>query len=300
MLDRIKARLRSNQAFYSAYQYLRNGAELLPRRIRYQMNHPSSTLSAEQQNILATLRKEGIVALPDFLSEEAIAAMKSVIDQAIKEKRYYYAAGKFAFQDPPPNLADIGRLNVIDPTYHSPEFIRFALNGFIRGIADAYIGVESTLAGIAAYRTQPTRNHPKGAFHWHFDNAYAQLKAIAYLTDVGEEDGPFAFVPGTKKFRPVSANYMDTRIADEDVPAGTYINCVGKAGTVLIVDTRIIHRATPNRSKDRDVVSVIYDAATRVRCDSFYNLPIQSAYLKGLTPDQLRFLRLPIHPGQID
>ena len=226
--------------------------------------------------------------------------MRSVIDQAIAEKRYYYAAGKFAFQDPPPNLAEIGRLNVIDPTYQSAEFIRFALNDFVRGIADAYIGVKSTLAGIAAYRTQPTPNHPKGAFHWHYDNAYAQLKAIAYLTDVGDDDGPFAYVPGTKKFRPVAANYLDTRIADEEFPPGSYINCTATAGTVLIVDTQIIHRATPNRTKDRDVVSVIYDAATPARRDSFYNMPIQSAYLKGLTADQLRFLRLPIHPGQID
>lgn len=245
------------------------------------------------------MKADGIVALPGFLSPEQVAAMRRAIDQAITERQFYAAPGKFAFNEPGMDLENVGRLNVIDPTMRSSEFIRFALNPSIRRVIDQYLGVNSLLAGIAAYRTKPTPNHPKGAFHWHYDNAYLQVKAIAYLTDVSEENGPFAYIPNTWERRLVAANYEETRIQDEDVAAGSYINCVGKAGTVLIVDTQIIHRATPNLSGIRDVVSIVYDAATCARKRSFYNLPIATPDLQGLTPEQRRFLRVPETPGQV-
>jgi ectoine hydroxylase-related dioxygenase (phytanoyl-CoA dioxygenase family) len=300
MLGKLKAKLRGIPALFYAYQYLRNNAELLPRRIKYRANFPEHRLSPEERAILQELRKEGIAVLPGFLDAEAVSAMKGAIDRAIAADEYYYAAGKFAFQEPSKNISEIGRLNVIDPTIHSPAFIKFALNDFIRRVVNAYLGVDSLLAGIAAYRTRPTTVHPKGAFHWHYDNAYLQVKAIAYLTDVGEEDGPFAYIPNSWKRRLVSATYEETRVADKDVPEGTYVNCVAKAGTVLLVDTQIIHRATPNLRGNRDVVSIIYDAATSIRQQAFYNLPIPTPDLKGLTKEQRRFLRVPPVPGQLD
>lgn len=299
MLEIVKSTLRKNAHLYSMAQFLKLHAELLPRRFGYALSSGKLELSSQEAEILAKLRADRIVALPGFLSPEQVADMRDAIDQAINDKQFYVGPGKFGFNKQGLDLENVGRLNVIDPTMHSPEFIRFALNPLIRRVIDQYLGVNSLLAGIAAYRTKPTPNHPKGAFHWHYDNAYLQVKAIAYLTDVSEENGPFAYIPNTWKRRQVANTYEETRIQDEDVAAGSYINCVGKAGTVLIVDTQIIHRATPNLSGNRDVVSIIYDAATSARQRCFYNLPIATPDLQGLTPEQRRFLRVPETPGQV-
>lgn len=299
MLNKVKSVLRKNQTLHHSYQFLKANIELLPRRMRFATRFSENNLTEFEKATLHDLRVHGIAVLPDFLDTATVAEMKGAIDKAMRDKRYYHAPGKFAFQQEPENLAEIGRLNMIDPTMSSPAFIKFALNPAIRNVIDAYLGIDSVLAGIAAYRTQRTTQHPKGAFHWHYDNAYLQVKAIAYLTDVTVDDGPFAYIPNTWKRRLVSANYDETRIADEDVAPGSIVNCVAKAGTVLIVDTQIIHRATPNLNGDRDVVSIVYDAGTSARRKSFYNLPISTPDLNGLSEEQRRFLRVPPVPGQV-
>ena len=77
--------------------------------------------------------------------------------------------------------------------------------------------------------------------------------------------------------------------------AGWRINCVGGPGTVVLVDTTGIHRATPNRQGVRGVVAVYYDAATRAKQPTFFNLPVPSQYARKLRPDQRKRLRLPEH-----
>lgn len=299
MLSAIKSVLRKNPQVYSMAQFIKLHVELLPRRIGFAAHSGNAALSQQEEEMLASLKKDGIAVLPDFLTPEQVAEMRAAIDKSIQEKNFYHAPGRFAYKEADLDLENVGRLNVIDPTMRSPEFIRFALNPSIRKVIDLYLGVDSVLAGIAAYRTKPTPKHPKGAFHWHYDNAYLQVKAIAYLTDVTEKNGPFAYIPNTWRRRLVSANYEETRIQDSEVAEGSYINCVGKAGTVLVVDTQIIHRATPNLEGTRDVVSIVYDAATKARKRSFYNLPIATPDLQGLTPEQRHFLRVPENPGQV-
>jgi hypothetical protein len=146
-----------------------------------------------------------------------------------------------------------------------------------------------------AYRTQPSGQAATGAFLWHYDNAPLQVKAIAYLTDVAANDGPFAYVKGTHGKRPLEVGYEETRLDEAQVPAGGRTEYTATAGTVLIVDTTGIHRATPNLRGARDVVSAIYDVGIKVRQPSFYNMPITSQVLRTLTPEQRRRLGIAEH-----
>lgn len=295
MLTAIKSQLRRNPLLRKSYHYLRQTVELLPRQLRYR--HQYYGMSQEVYDALETLKRDGIVILPEFVDPNAVTEMRRVVDESITQGRFRYGGGKIGFEEPPPNAGSIARMNVLDATLCSRCFIRYALDDFIVKVVNAYLGLDSILAGIVAYRTQPTQTSPKESFLWHYDNTPLQVKAICYLTEVAEDDGPLAFVTGTHRRRSVAATYEETRYDESKIPVEGRILCVGKPGTVLIVDTSGVHRAMPNKRGHRDVVSVLYDAGTRARRACFYNLPVPTQFIGDLRPDQRRMLRVPEYPG---
>ena len=300
MLSSIRSTMRGvlqrNPVLLRAYGQLRESMELLPRRWRYRRQQERE-LSEEARAILATLRRDGIVILGGFVPPDAVGEMRGVVDDAIRRGRFRYDGGRIALEAPPPDVNGIARLSVLDATLYSRRFVEYALNDLLVSVANSYVGLECFLSGIMAYRTQPVTGVPGGAFLWHYDNTPRQVKAICYLTEVAEDDGPLAFVKGSHRLRAVAPTFEETRLADAQVPAEGRILCVGKPGTVLFVDTSGIHRATPNRRSHRDVVSAIYDVGTRARRASFYNLPVPSQFITQLRPEQRRALRLPEHVG---
>lgn len=287
--------LRRHPAVHRSYGILREALELMPLRWRYRRRR-AWPLRAETGEILAGLRRDGIVVLPEFIPVDAVTEMRDVVDRAIDERRYRYGGG-IGFETPPADITRIGRLNVLDATLHSRHFVAYALNELFVDVVNAYVGMHCVVSGIVAYRTQPIPDAPRGAFLWHYDNTPRQVKAICYLTEVDEDDGPLVFVKGTHRLRPVAPTFDETRIDEAEVPADGRVVCVGKPGTVVLIDSSGIHRATPNVRRHRDVVSAIYDVATRARRACFYNLPVPTQFLASLSPDQRRMLRLPEFVG---
>lgn len=294
MLSAVKARLLRNPLFRASYLQARQTIELLPKQQRYRRLY-GGRQSAEILEGAAALRRDGLLVLPGFVPAETVRQMRRAMDEAIQQGRYRYDGGKFAFEEPPADSGALARLSLVDATFHSPRFVEHALNEFIHGVISAYLGMEMIIAGIVAYRTQPTSQPPTGAFLWHYDNAPLQVKAICYLTEVTADNGPFAYIKGTHGPRPLEASYEETRIDESVVPREGRVECVGTPGSVIIVDTTGIHRATPNTRGTRDVVSVIYDVGSRLRQASFYNMPIPSQVLRTLRPEQRRWLRIAEH-----
>lgn len=280
--------LRRNPRLLQSYVRVRETVELAPRQWRYRQSR--SPLAEKTQAVVETLRRDGIVMLPDFVQPDAVAEMRRVIDEAVREGRFRRPVGS---SDP----ARIARLNIVDPTLYSPRFIEYALDDFLVSVANAYIGLESMISGISVYRTQPVADPPSGSFLWHYDNTPLQVKAICYLSDVTEADGPLVFVRGTHRRRPVAPTFEETRIEEASIPREGRVVCVGRPGTVCLVDTSGIHRARPNERRSRDVVSTIYDPGTRARRPCFYNLPVPTPFLAPLRPEQRRMLRVPEYPG---
>lgn len=294
MLRGITAHVLRHPGLRASYMQVRQSMELLPRQLRYRRAHRAPA-PQEVRDAVAALKRDGLVVLPEFVDPQVVAEMRQVIEEAIAQRRYRYDGDTFAFQEPPSDPRAIARLNLLDITWYSPRFVEYAVNDTIVQIVNAYLGLESIIGGVVAYRTQPTSTPPKGAFLWHYDNAPLQVKAICYLTEVTDADGPFGYVRGTQGKRPLEVGYEETRFDETAVPTEGRMACVGKPGTVLIVDTTGIHRAIPNTRGIRDVVSVLYDASVGARRSNFYNLPVPSHFLRALRPDQRRLLRIPEH-----
>lgn len=107
----------------------------------------------------------------------------------------------------------------------------------------------------------------------HIDTWAFRFKAMVYLSDVGPEDSPLKYVPGThgsagwalgrpiyeylchvNKLRPVRERLLQRR-AHHGQP---YL-CTGPAGTAILFDTRGIHAGTPGRG-DRLILNQTFTA----------------------------------------
>ena len=112
-----------------------------------------------------------------------------------------------------------------------------------------------TLAG----RIKAKENNLGSGGGWHRDYALGkQTKALMYLTDVDETNGPFQFLKGSHRAQSVYRDAIrygfdldKSRFTNEEVDPMLEAHpellktFTGKAGTVLLVDTRGIHRGKP-------------------------------------------------------
>ena len=88
---------------------------------------------------------------------------------------------------------------------------------------------------------------------WHRDSIIFQVKAILYLSDVTDKNGPFQFISKSTR-KELKDNCKTTRIGKdypELIKELTNINICGKAGTLLLVNTSNIHRGKPILSGTR-------------------------------------------------
>lgn len=95
---------------------------------------------------------------------------------------------------------------------------------------------------------------------WHRDSPFVhQFKSIMYLTDVGTNNGPFQYIPGSHKFssilsysRSLNCPLSQYRFKEDEISIilencknFNIVDFTGEKGTVLFVDTRGLHRGKP-------------------------------------------------------
>lgn len=90
---------------------------------------------------------------------------------------------------------------------------------------------------------------------WHRDNCYTKgFKCMLYLTDVSTDDGPFQYIPGSHHLFYhlfVTNNPGQYQFSNEEAEKLASRNkkgkaeITGKAGTLVLFDTNIIHRGKP-------------------------------------------------------
>jgi hypothetical protein len=138
------------------------------------------------------------------------------------------------------------------------EMISFLDDPFIEIIRKYYSGVRTPEKLLLAARLSQTPENKGSGGGWHRDSPHSlQFKAILYLSDVTEENGPFQYLEGThhasssiqllrkKLCHPNQYRFSEheiTRIIAEGVLSHTFI---ATAGTLILVDTKGIHRGQP-------------------------------------------------------
>lgn len=193
---------------------------------------------------MATLRRRGVVAVPDLFS-------RSWCEAAIAELRELYPRVELTTDE----VGSDDRLwGAQRRSTHAAELAEHPvlLDGGRRYL---HSDVETMTTMTGWLRPIPGNRGSGGG--WHRDNPFVpQFKAIVYLTDVGPGNGPYQYIVGTHRLRSVIAS-LDiedrrglTRFEEHDF-GDAAVTIIGSAGTVVLTDTRGLHRGAPIMEGER-------------------------------------------------
>ncbi len=200
--------------------------------------------------VLGNIRREGVHVIPGFWSASRCEEARHEIDRLLAGHR------EFVWTDAVESdhrLMGADRVSAL-----IADFYRDAL---CTGVVQAYEGSARqsgfTLASKLVYR----HGNPGSGGGWHRDRPdRRQTKAILYLSDVDEGLGPFQYVAGSHRslriirdalrgdFGVDQSRFDDAEVAalvDGDRDAAKTVT--GGAGTLILVDTRALHRGMPMR-----------------------------------------------------
>jgi hypothetical protein len=148
---------------------------------------------------------------------------------------------------------------------HLSENIRkFATDKLLNNLANVYNAVPTCCGFTLAGKITFTGHEYGSGGPWHRDSYFRQFKSLLYLTDVDENHGPFQVIRDSHKREQIPSDtktgnldYMQCQFNQETVEKilkddpDRLISLTAKAGTVVLVDTSIIHRGIPLKEGTR-------------------------------------------------
>jgi hypothetical protein len=138
-------------------------------------------------------------------------------------------------------------------------------------VVEEYLGKRCDLKHIEFTRTLPHADDPIYSQRWHRDPGIeCCIKVFLYLSDVGGDQGPFCYFPGTHK-RGALADYCKN---DKWYGGGFYPSheslekliesgadpqiCLGKSGTLVLCDTTGLHMGGLCQVGYRDMATFVF------------------------------------------
>jgi len=144
-------------------------------------------------------------------------------------------------------------------TLRAPHALAIANDPAVLAAVSEALGARPLISSMTAWWSIPHPGEARDAELFHRDvDDWRFIKLFVYLTDVDDESGPHAYVPGSHR----SPKLRDIRrYTDEEVEAaypGETMIIRGKAGDAFLENTQGLHRGIPPRSKLRLLYQVLY------------------------------------------
>ena len=228
----------------------------LAKRVAYEFSVPRSTGSPEGDDTLKSLRESGVAILRDYFSRTEVQQWKQQLTPFLDSlKSGHPEAGIKHYSNP-----EYGVYRLMEADRWVPNTQKFFNDPRIESIARSYVG-SSAHSYQRMAELKPTPGAQSIADTVHFDDWKHRFKAFLYLTDVGPENAPFAYLPGSHRFgawrfrkefeyfsggKDGSYGYFnDSEV--EALRSRFRFDCVeypAAAGTLILADTRGLHRGT--------------------------------------------------------
>lgn len=208
------------------------------------LNRKKTVLNQSESEILKTLKKDGIVVIPNYFSDEQCEILKAEYDQFVSKHSFF---------------CEENERRIFGMDKLSPEVKKiFSDDELSNRICEAYLGEEIFLQSTMSARIDYVQGVQYGSGgSWHRDSFSRQVKSIAYLTDMTDDNGPFMYIKGSHKLWSIlkvlfslkrahkAANYQ--RYSDDDIlkiqdilgSEVSYFPC--KKGTLVLSDIRGLH-----------------------------------------------------------
>jgi hypothetical protein len=222
------------------------------------------------------LQRDGVVAIPDFWTEQECRA-------AIAEFRRL--TERF-----PDYVLERSDRRLFGANHASAVIGGFAQDPRLVAAAQAFYGdIHTSCVTLAAHLPSTAGNLGSGE-GWHRDSLRPQFKTILYLTDVDESTGPFQLVEGSHRSLAIVRDNARlglgarVRLSDDEVRAvvaRSYPRGVrtftGKAGFLILVNTSALHRGKPIERGERFALTNYFYAGAALSEE-------RASYFKRLLP----------------
>jgi hypothetical protein len=205
-----------------------------------------------------------------FLSEEGRQALSLAATQIREASRSEKAQSIVAGIAPPTGVKAF-RIDLIPRGIHaSSPALKVALDRKLLEIVAAYLGMWPSLHSIGAWLNYPTSGAAASSQLWHHDPEDLKIvKTFIYLDDVRDENGPFAYIPGTHPFGANVARaeackrsgVTDSQISGVFAPDAWRV-CSGPANTMILADTLGYHRGGKPSIGTRLLLTFTYTSGT--------------------------------------
>lgn len=206
------------------------------------------------------LQEDGFAVVDNYLSSDRCAELRGEVDSLIEEYPEYVQVDEAESDQ-----------RVFGAEYGSSEISTFNEDRWLEAMAHAYLGEDASATFTLANRVDFVEGNLGSGGGWHRDSFGRQFKALLYLSDVGPENGPFQFIRNSHRFTKVledilrgQLDYGQNRIPKEAVDRilnaepGRLETVTASAGTLLIINTAVIHRGAPIEQGTRYALTNYY------------------------------------------
>ncbi len=252
---------------YWLWRYAANGT----RTFRLLTSRPSH---ADTSELTRELKSRGIVMGPSdrFLTEDGLRTLETVSGSILETSESDAVQAIVSGSAAPSNKKKDFLVHLVDFPRGVPAgdpLLKLALDTRLLEIVSLYLGMWPRLHSVAAWLNYPTPIPASTSQLWHSDpEDLTIIKVFIYLTDVGEQSGPFTYVPETQPFgrKAKQAARCKKRGSDDDMrrvfPSNAWQVCTGAKHTMILADTLGCHRGGKPESDPRILITFTYTSAT--------------------------------------
>jgi phytanoyl-CoA dioxygenase PhyH len=219
-------------------------------------------LSAEQERVLADMRRDGYAVVENYWPRDDALAMRDTLEAYLQEgrDRDFDEGAWLRFWDARSYDQGVRRIYHVEKLV--PELTSFRYDPFVLGVASAYYGVPFH-SGVLVFQHNTQTNEQTR--YYHVDAFIREFKSFVYLDDVDEGNGPFAYLRGTQRHHFTRLRKQVVGNAEGESPTSFYeddirsvldreVRVCGPAGTLILADVRGLHRGTPQVDRSRSVL----------------------------------------------
>ena len=240
-------------------------------------------LDGVQRAAVEELRRDGIcvIRLHELLGEKptVVDTFVAAADRALSHEsiREQIAKGRSTTKKDFVVRA-LNESPIVDPT---EEFSSLAISERVLGIVSEYLQIYPRLKSFDLWYNLPVRgdNAAVSSQRWHRDYEDSRLlKLFLLLGDVDETMGPFTFVRGSHPLgtfgslfptSPPDGSYPPEGAVEQTVPPEAVRMCTGAAGTVVLCETKGLHRGGRTTTRPRIVFTATYASNGAVDRDRY-------------------------------
>ncbi|QXW24834.1 phytanoyl-CoA dioxygenase family protein [Acinetobacter johnsonii] len=273
-------------------------------------------LKAEQ---IEQFHRDGYLVVENVLDAEELQGLRSQLETWVDESRAYTEAygetmdGRSRFDvDPADHSEDHPALRrVSSPTEISEAYFKTAMQSKMAEMAGQLIGGSGTRFHHS--KVNAKLPHTATTVKWHQDFPFTphtnddMITSLLMVGEVTQDNGPLQVIPGSHKGE-LYNHWQDGRFTgkvEDSVEAQEcqkYLSCIGPAGSVCFMHTRLLHASGANNTElPRYLFITVYAAEDAVALsDNPLPSQHQGHLVYGIESGQIRMspnaLRMPQKP----